>query len=252
MDRIMDCHNSGEQDRPEVSLLGEAREIDLHSILSEPVTSLMVTGIVNPFGPTLEAIGLLGEVEPGVTLRLIRVMLNPFSQEALELGSVSLGQELDPASLLERFTDLTTGSCPTLLLPNAQLDASEARRVYGSILARFPDSAAVLDRVRRYYGNPWDRVSEEMRMSTELLKARLAGHGADSRRPEPLGDGEALELADLLLSPQHIRPEFEAFNYAWNGAISQAPALPAMSLPGYLIYFFRVTETCVRPDVEVA
>jgi hypothetical protein len=247
----MDCHSSGYQNRPEVSLLGAAGEIDLHSILSQPVTTLMVTGIVNPFGPTLEAIGLLGQVEPRRTLPLIRVMLNPFSQEALELGSVALGQRFNPGLLLERLAEFTTGSCPTLLLPSARLDASAARCVYGSILARFQDCAAVLDRVRQYYGNPWDRVSEEMRLSTQLSKARLGGQEGEPRRPEPLGDGEALELADLLLSPQHIRPELEAFNYAWNGAISQAPALPAMSLQQYLMFFFHVTETCVVPDMEV-
>jgi hypothetical protein len=246
----MDCHSSGYQNRPEVSLLGAAGEIDLQSILSQPVTTLMVTGIVNPFGPTLEAIGLLGQVEPRRTPPLVRIILNPFSQEAFELGSIALGETFNTGFLVERLAAFTTGSCPTLLLPSAHLDASAARRAYAPILAQFQDSRGVLDRLRRYYRNPWDRVSEEMRLSTQLLKAKLGGQEAESHRPEPLGDAEALELADLLLSPQHIRPELEAFHYAWNGAISQAPALPAMSLQQYLMFFFHVTDTCVVPDME--
>jgi hypothetical protein len=247
----MDRKSWGFPDRPEVSLLEEARGLDLQNILSVPVTSLIVTGIVNPFGPTLEAIGLLGEVQPQRTLPLVRIILNPFSQEAFELGSIALGQTFNPGFLVERLAAFTTGSCPTLLLPSAHLDASAARRAYAPILAQFQDSRGVLDRLRRYYRNPWDRVSEEIRLSTQLLKAKLGGQEAESHRPEPLGDAEALELADLLLSPQHIRPELEVFNYAWNGAISQAPALPAMSLQQYLMFFFHVTDTCVVPDMEV-
>jgi hypothetical protein len=51
------------------------------TVKAKPVTALLVGGIVNPAGPTLNVVMAHGMWKPSATLPVVRVMLNPFSQE---------------------------------------------------------------------------------------------------------------------------------------------------------------------------
>jgi hypothetical protein len=212
---------------------------DLAVLLSQPVTALVFVGIVNPYGPTLMVGGFLGTPDMQGKKPLIRAMLNPFAQE-LEILHDDSPSVSGPADLMNHILPhLSLNACPTLLLPSIHIPASEAPAVYGEVLRRFPDARRVLELVRRFYGDPWNRVSGEVRTTFES--------GAGSASYKELSEPEAYELAQLLLSDEHTRAEMDAFNYAWNGAIAHAPALRAMNLQRMLIHFFHIAESCVMP-----
>lgn len=67
--------------------------------------------------------------------------------------------------------------------------------------------------VRRFPGDPWNRVSAEM---DGFSAASADAGGAQTEVDE---GNWAREFAGVLSSPSHAIPELQAFQYAWSGAI---------------------------------
>jgi hypothetical protein len=108
----------------QIRLYREPRSILFDRVLAEPATALLTFGIVNPMGPTLTTVLALGSLKGGHKLPVIRVMLNPFSQEAEALGELALGGKWKPAAVIRPLLGLPFGSCPTVLLPSVHLNTS--------------------------------------------------------------------------------------------------------------------------------
>jgi hypothetical protein len=144
----------------------------LKQVTAQRVTSFLAAGIVNPFGPTLNVVAAAGELDPGAKLPVVRMILNPFSQELQTVGELTVGESWRPSAVIYPIFDLPFGSCPTLLLPSRLLDAEQATLLYAKFLRRFDDARRVLEDVQKFLGNPWDRVSMEMRRATAKLKKR--------------------------------------------------------------------------------
>lgn len=231
----------------------EPKPISLDRVLGQPVTSLLVAGIVNPFGPTLTAVAALGIPGPGAQLAVVRLLLNPFSQQVEAVGELAIRKDWSPLAVISSVFHLFLASaCPTLLLPSVHLDASDSIPLHAEFLRGFSDARAVLERVTQYLGNPWDRVSMEMRTATDQLGEQTAGLGG-AADPEPLGDEEASEFAGLLLSRQHFKPELQAFSYAWNGSIQHiAPGLASMSVESFTDVLGHLVDSCAIPDLSGA
>lgn len=222
----------------------EARVVEDRRLLERPLTGLLVSGIVNPFGPTLNALVLAGDAAPGRTLPVLRVMLNPFAQRIWVVGETEAGEKRLPSEGLLSLPGLRDGSCPSLLMPSRELSPAESLALHAQFLRGFGDARGVLERVRRWLGDPIGRVGEEVDNAEDLLEETAA----------PLEEGEAEELAGLLLSPRHARPEMGAFCVAWKGSIDFARengnldlAGRALPLEGFLTAFGRVTSGCALP-----
>src|SRR5262245_24734493 len=113
------------------------RETSLDHFYSEPLTSLLVCGIVNPFGPTLTAVVAAGELRSGATVPIIRVGLNPFTQGLHVVGELNVGRTWSPVFTIRSMFGLSFGSCPSLLLPSRYLTAEEAVSVHADFLRGF-------------------------------------------------------------------------------------------------------------------
>ena len=212
--------------------------VPLDRLLDEQVTALIVAGIVNPMGPTLTAVVALGSLGADKRLPVIHMILNPFSQEAWEVGELALGKSWTISEVIPAVFSLPFGSCPTLLLSSGHLNATDRLRLHAEFLRGFPGANRVLTGVRRYLGKPFERVSSEM-------------NGPASGGSEPLNDTEASELAELLSSEQHWKQEVVAFFYAWDGAIDfqrtrgmPALAATAMSSDTFKRLFLHISRTC--------
>lgn len=198
-----------------IQIFDAPRSLPVSRVTEIPATALLVAGIVNPYGPTLTAVVALGEPATGATLPVARVVLNPFSQEAQTVGELEMRsgrrawQALRPLFLLE------FGSCPSLLLPSTAMAREDSEALHAEFLRGFGGARDLLRRVKKYYANPWERVSQEMRDLT-------ASRGNDQQAP-PLSERESGELASLLLADEHIGPELQAFCAAWRGSIKNAP-----------------------------
>lgn len=180
--------------------------------LAAPLTALQVTGIFNPFGPTLEAIAAVGPLEIGNRLPVARMLLNPFVYEVEEVGTLLVGAAWRPSTLLRQLYELRGEACPSLILPLRRLRRAGAVSVYAEYLRGIDDARYLYESLRRYPHDPWQRASAELRDA-------IRSTGATNAPPERLDAAEARDLAATLLSHAHRSTEFRAFFAAWRGSI---------------------------------
>jgi hypothetical protein len=228
-----------------------ARAVPIGSLLQREVTTLLAGGIVNPFGPTLTALVVDGEFSPGPERPVVLLTLNPFSQSASEVGVVEVGETWIPPRHLAPFFDVGFGSCPTLLLPSALLDAEEATEVHARFLRRFSDGYTTLQKVRAFPGDPFARVQHDVDASVSVLR-RARKPGTAPAEARALTAAESKELATALLDPASIRKELQAFFFAWKGAIEFQGAgsmtSRAMSLDAFSRAFALLALSCTLPE----
>jgi hypothetical protein len=224
-----------------VELFPETHPFPPDALMSQPVSALIVAGIVNPFGPTLTSVVASAPVQERFDRPLVWVMLNPFQQQLAQVGWLASDLDSDLILAISSLFGLPFGGCPTLLLPNARLTTEEAIFVHAQFLAQFADAKRVLERVRAYPGNPWDRVQ------SELDDARVPNHPVSSDRMEPLTEPEALELATLALDDRHAGPELQAFFQAWQGAIAHSELPATMDYPSAITAIEHLTSSCRLP-----
>jgi hypothetical protein len=232
--------------------LEESEPVPLDRVGANGLTALIAVGIVNPFGPTLALVAADGPFESGQTLPIVELILNPFSQTCCLIGQVTLGEDWTPLESLEPFMALELQGCPTLLLPNSTFELDAAIEFHARLLARFDDGKALLSKVKRYPKDPWKRISSDIEATAPPGNASARGKAA---MPEDhLDPREARELSILLLDPEARLAEFQAFAYAWNGAIKfqadQGNDLPSMPWTEFVRLLSLTAGTCALPAKE--
>lgn len=227
-------------------LFDEPSPIALNTITLQPATTLLVGGIINPAGPTLNVVMAHGLWEPGATLPVVQLMLNPVSQEVQTVGEIFIADTWRPSTIISQLFRLPFGSCPSLLLPSVFLDQDGAVTLHAEFLKGFPDARRVLEDVKTYYGNPWDRVSMELHRASANMNKPRSGK-------ESLKESEAMELSALLLSERHLVPELQAFMYAWKGSIEHfARGLATLGFDEFVQMFAHLTVNCQIPEQKNA
>ena len=227
-------------------LFDEPSPIALDTLTLQPATALLVGGIVNPAGPTLNVVMAHGLWKPGATLPVVQVMLNPVSQEVQTVGDIFVADTWHPSIIISQLFRLTLGSCPSLLLPSVFLDEYGAVTLHSEFVKGFADARRVLEDVKAYYGNPWDRVSMEVGRG-------FASMGKPRAETEPLSESEATELSALLLSERHMVPELQAFMSAWKGSIEHfARGLATLGLDEFAQIFAHLIVHCRVPEQKNA
>jgi len=228
----------------EISLFDEPTPLDLNDLDGSPLDVFFATGIVNPFGPTLSVVAAAGEPSEGRELPVVEIMLNPFSQRVLQIGKMLVGSEWTPADDLKPLIQRDYGGCPTLVLASKQVTDGVRFDLATQILETHGDRVkGVTEAVKAHFGDPWTRVSEEM---------RGAEYDTDDRSiPEV-----ARELTSLLLTSQHFKAEFQAFVAAWHGSIenmglSDQMKVSAMGSEQFNEFFLtRVLPAVWVPEIE--
>jgi hypothetical protein len=230
----------------------EPVDLNLRSVGENGLTTLFGGGIINPFGPTLNAVVLNGEMEVGATIPIVQLMLNPFSQSATKVGSATIGDTWNPHKDLPSFFNLQFGSCPTLLLPSTYFELDDAADFYGHFLTTFCDGRRVLENVRSFPGDPWNRVKQDVDGLGSLLESIRTGTASDNDS-SPLTIAESLELSRNLLEPTNLKSELKAFLFAWNGSIKLqgggAMGNTAMPIEAFIKWFSLLASSCNLPEM---
>jgi hypothetical protein len=217
-------------------------------------------GVVNPFSPTLTVVATDGVLYvPGRKLPIVYLVFNPFQQEASIIGEARIGRTSSAVRDQELLFGVRIGGCPTLLLPSAFREPAEDLEVYADFLTRFDDGSRVLEKVRRFPGDPWKRVQADVDESFDIM-ARGMKEGEAKRQiatGRRLTGEEACELASHLLEPKNVRAELDAFMYAWQGSIklqkSQGAAFlakEALSMDKFVKQFLLLALSCRLPERE--
>lgn len=215
--------------------------IPIDDLPREGFTTLLCGGIVNPFGPTLTTIAVLGEAKVGQTLDLVELMLNPFSQEAHRVGSATIGETWNPTADCAPLIEVPhLGGCPTLLLPSSQFDSTEAVEIHAKWLLRFPGAGEQWRMIQKYPSDPWNRISEEMNDATrEAAVSKTMNSGADGEVSWP----DAVAFATFVISDKHTFPELQAFMNAWKGSIDFCKMPGALQLDEFGRWLGLISST---------
>jgi hypothetical protein len=205
-----------------VHLLSEPRPYPITYLRDNPLYPILINGIVNPNGPTLTVVTAVRD-KTSAPLALVYAYLNPFRSELFISGYLIEGQ-LDaplPDQILQALQpfQVFSGGVPTLCIPAGYLDAFDVRYLYSRLFANCAALRTVLERLRRFPLNPWDRVSEEMQEAVAGFTGERVGHTDDA--DEPMSDDDMNALLDIVLDSEHNKQELPAFGYAWKGAIDQ-------------------------------
>jgi hypothetical protein len=222
-------------------------EVDLDSVGQEGFTTVFALGIINPMGPTMNALVANGFGSVGERHALLHLILNPFSQSCYEVGVVTFGERSPSLPDLRAFFSLPFGACPTLLMPSALYSDEFAQNFFVELLQSFDDGYQAWDKLRHFPGDPWKRVENEMAGLPDFIAKGLKRIETE-KQPRRLTITEAREFAQLQLNPKNLGEEFKAFMFAWEGSINfSGLGGIAMSKERFLETFGRLVLTLRLP-----
>ena len=229
-----------------IEMYAEPLETSLRDLDGAVLDVFFAHFIVNPFGPTLTFVAAAGKPQIGQALPLVKVMLNPFSQDVQQIGRFWVGDTWTPLQDFEPFLELDYGSCPTLMLISNQIEESVRKELASKLFANFEeDVARVCRSVEKHFGDPWTRVSEAMSGGNDEY---------EDISPEDAG----VKMSEAVFNDGHVKPELSAFFYAWNGSIEQTGIGDhmkqiAMSSAAFKDFFFeRIAPTVWLPTYSDA
>jgi hypothetical protein len=181
----------------------------LDHLRSHPSKLLVAAGIVNPFGPTLAGLTLLKKAEQP-DWELFSFSLNPFRQELKRLRSATLDEATQPSKVVAD-AGIGLAATPTLIIVNS-VSEQEIVACTRVIASAFADLGSTIDNLRKFPGNPWDRISEEIHDGFGSVRSSSKQNRAI--KPEDIDD-----YVKLMLDGKSFAEEFIAFKTAWQGSI---------------------------------
>ena len=167
-----------------------------------------------------------GQPISGTRCRLLWYCFNPFSVSCSHVGDVDYGEQWSPVDL-SPFLVPPLGGAPTLLIAGKILSDEDAAWVFSELLLNVGRGAATLGQLRKYPGDPWNRIKVE---TDSALDSRPGPGAGEASPPEQrLNQIEAVEFAQLQLQANNAQEEFKAFFMAWKGAIEFSGLRPTLS-----------------------
>ena len=236
-----------------------AEEVE-QEFTATPVFPLLVTGIFNPFGPTLNVYLVQKDNLDEWTFALLR--LNPFSCTKADLGKLDPQRvNLEPG-VLDQTHSPQRMSLAMKGRVNAGLDGAHdyilrivlgrSRLQQSFTLCHSTTAVSPLKSKARvalaYLGTKNGRddlndLRDKQKRSDPWARADMAEAMRRIHEPQdaqdPLTPAEAEELAGLVLTPAQQRIEMLNFMQAWEGSVEQAgisPVLTREQLLQFLLY----------------
>ena len=168
---------------------------------------VLAYGIVNPFGPTMNL--LLRTKEPsGGKHKFVLLMCHPFSPEIRYSWTCSPNEKdiLDTLNQIGQCLSKNNDSCPTLFITGPNDNFESMLEILVLIAANGRGGLKTYNRCKKYVGNAFDRITEEV--SSMLAKE------ADT----PMGMEKAAEFVVQQLTVG-MQSELMAFKTAYEGSI---------------------------------
>ena len=221
-----------------------------HEFSPQRFFPLLVTGIFNPFGPTVCVYGV--QASEGSSWYLVNFQLNPFSctkgmiamldeeKVSFDTGEFDIEESRKRISFVARgrttpsldvmhevVTDVVLAQSKlqasfTLCVSSARVPKSKSLERLTAIYQSIPKARQDLDDLRdkKKRNDPWARAD------MEAIMKRVANPGPD---PLLLSADEAKELARLVSSPEQQRIEMANLQGAWEGATDFSPLAAVMT-----------------------
>lgn len=197
-------------------MFDQASPLKVEILENNPFWSLLAYGFVNPYGPTLKGLAIVSD-EKSELAPIVYYSLNPFQQKILALAHFSTSDDLDELvrGAIDKF-DLRPSETPTIVIPSQQFTNADMAEIFELVLEKVTDLHRTDEQCRKYLGNPWDRVSAEMKSA--ISAAQIVEEGRSTSPYHTLQDIQ--NYLALVTSKQHFLEELKAFAYAWSGSIN--------------------------------
>lgn len=213
----------------------------LDALTQNFVGLLFLTGIVNPFGPTMMGLVVLSKVPlitatSPIALQIARFFLNPFAHDVEAIGQL-VGPFLSPDELVTNVDRLGydgTGRF-TLFHPGYHYaDHRTAGQLGRALLFRVEGVAEELNLLKRFPNDPWHRISVEMDGVTQQVRDHVARrklqpikeyteqHQSTEQHHAPTSE-DVESFLEIIQREEHNAEELKAFFTAWLGAIKNVP-----------------------------
>lgn len=208
---------SANADGHSIQLLSKPHEIGFGYITQHPFMPLYSFGIVNPHGPTMQAI-LAVRDGTKAPLALVAALLHPFVPSYQIIGYIRpavSGQRTLEGDIINAldYASLHFRGCATLILRSPVLRLDQTMSVAWDMFLKQESLASKLQLVKAYWCDPWQRVDVEIGGPNKLLDTVGTASIPKSR------EEQAAELVSLMLNEKHLIEEYKAFAYAWRGSI---------------------------------
>lgn len=202
--------------------ISEPRPYPITYLRNSVLYPILICGIVNPNGPTLSLVTVIKD-KTSAPLALAYAYLNPFCSELFVLGYFREGlrdapvrdQILDDLRPLQIFAKGT----PSLCIPGGIFEASDVRYLYSHLFQTDKYLHDLLDGLKRFPLNPWDRVTEEVQTARAQFSSDQVSPLDNSKRI--FSESDMNTLLDIVLDVEHNEHEIPAFACAWRGSIDQ-------------------------------
>jgi hypothetical protein len=228
-----------------VEKYNSSKSFPVSNLEDRNLQTIISGGIVNPMGPTLSALVIDGEIVIGAHLPILHISLNPFSNFVKEVGVVKCGEEWFNIDSILPILSNDFGSCPTLLLPSRIFPSEiDVKTLYAKYIELFDDAASTLKKIKKYPGDPMNRVQYEMDNIQDSI----------TMPDRKIGSVEALEFVNIQTNSQNIIEELRAFIYAWSGSIEfqkkHGVDISIMSEEEFIRAFTIIAASCDLPIGE--
>ena len=197
-------------------LLKRPVDLDDGFFKSGTKTVLLTWGIFNPYGPTLNIIGVSKDEDEKCELIWFR-NFNPFNQENWLLGQCDNDYKMNTIDIMEEILHQNGNeefsiykSLPTFILQWSDLLGDNIPNLFW-IMHHYTreDLKGTINNINQTMGKPWDRAT------LEIQSALKDKHQNRSEVNQDIFS----DWLDLISKPEYMKAEFTGFISAWSGAI---------------------------------
>lgn len=223
----------GSKVRHAVHWFDKPKPIPLDALTQNFIGLVLLTAIVNPFGPTMKGLAVISDVPlpaPPTNLQIVRFYLNPFGHAIESIGlldgsstTIQVGDEL--LSNIDRLGYDGSG-CFTFFHPGyLYAGSSTAVQLARALLFRVEGLARELDFLRRFPSDPWRRITAEVDDAVQPLRDPAAGKHqppGDEKHQAPSSE-DVERFLEIIQRNEHNAEEWKVLFAAWKGAIENTP-----------------------------
>jgi hypothetical protein len=185
------------------------------------IERVLTWGILNPLGPTVASLCLAADPSGNAKVIFVKTS-NPFANSTTAVGVVSTALSED--DLLQVVAEATTKGgtsrilrcAPSFVIPRIG-GLMQRLGAFGIVYRNVAslnniDLASEIDRLRRFWLNPWARLPS---MEAMLVAARSGQRSVQSKISKALFS----KWWPLVTDPEHLGSEWRAIIEAWQGAV---------------------------------
>jgi hypothetical protein len=216
---------------------------------AEELSVIYASGIVNPNGPTL-MVYYSDTNKQSKCGNLYQVIFHPISDSIKLVGETEWNAQLAEVQGITLNSDIFDSSFPTLFLKGSVIGQSLFESLLINYMKSIEDSKRIYRLLKKYEGNPFERVSAEINGAVQsLIRDKESKSSSIFKKfGKGLSNGEInnKKFAQILMNKNNVQKEIQALIAAYNGSIENVipTKLVQLDFNAFLNVFAHVSAAC--------